>query len=178
MPPRAAHWSWVAVCATLVACGSSATRPAGQARGPVNATAGSYAGASLGMTIPALRARLGDPLHTNDNPYYTPSQAPPLLAADNYHDWVYPDVGITFVGGRVASLTVYGLGAATGRGVGIGDSLSGVRQAYPTARCQPARGGANPQAPGCRVASGRGVYLYFADNPIKLIGLSAYPFPP
>jgi hypothetical protein len=129
------------------------------------------------MTKPVLKAHLGVPLHTNDNPYYVPSQAPPLLPADNYHDWVYPDVGVTFVGRRVASLTVYGLGAATGRGVGIGDSLSAVRQAYPGARCQGARGGVNPQAPGCEVTAGRGVYLYFADSPIKLIALSAYPFP-
>jgi hypothetical protein len=174
---HARRWAWLAVCGVLAACGSSQTRTPGQARGAVDATTGSYAGATLGMTIPALQARLGDPMHTNDNPFYAPSQAPPLLAADNYHDWVYPDVGVTFVAGRVASLTVYGLGAATGRGTGIGDPLSDVRQAYPGARCQPARGGVNPQSPGCAVTAGRDVYLYFSGSPIKLIGLSSYPYP-
>ncbi len=138
--------------------------------------AGSYDGVGLGVTTATLRARLGPRLPTNDNPYYTPAQAPPLLPADNYHDWVYPDVGVTFVDGRVASLTVYGLGAVTGRGVGVGDALSSVGRAYAGARCQPARGGVNPEAPGCQVTVGHGVYVYFSDDPIKLIALSAYPF--
>jgi len=173
----ARRWAWLVVCGALAACGATQTSTPGQARGTINATAASYAGARLGMTIAALEARLGAPLPTNDNPYYEPEQAPPLLPADNYFDWVYPDVGVTFVAGRVASLTVYGLGAATGRGPGIGDSLSGVRQSYRGARCQPGRGGVNPQAPGCEVSTARGVYLYFAGDPIKLIALSAYPFP-
>jgi len=129
------------------------------------------------MTIGQLHQRLGDPLHTNSNPFYTASQAPPLLPADNYHDWVYPDVGITFVAGRVASMTVYGLGAATGRGVGVGDPLSGVPRAYRGARCRSARGGVNPAAPGCEVTAAPGVYLYFGGNPITLIAMSSYPYP-
>lgn len=174
----ARRWAWVAACGALAACGAAATSTPGQSRGTIAAASGGYAGAYLGMTIAALERRLGRPLHTNDNSYYTPAQAPPLLPSDNYRDWVYPDVGVTFVNGRVASLTVYGLGAATGRGVGIGDPLSSVRAAYPAARCQPARGGANPVAPGCEVVAGRGVYMYFGDDPIKLIALSAYPYPP
>jgi len=174
---RPHRWAWVAVAGVLAACGGSTTSTPGQARGAIDASTGSYGAARLGMTIFALHARLGNPLHTNDNPYYLPAQAPPLLAADNYHDWVYRDVGVTFAAGRVASLTVYGLGAETGRGVGIGDSLSGVSRTYRGARCQPARGGPNPAAPGCAVVGGRGVYLYFSGNPITLIGLSAYPYP-
>ncbi len=166
----------LALCVALAACGSSSTPTPGQARGVISGATGSYAGLPLGATIAQLHARFGAPLPTNDNPYYTPAQAPPLLAADSYLDWVYRDVGVTFIAGRVASLTVYGLGAATGRGVGIGDPLSGVRPAYPGARCQPARGGVNPEAPGCQVAAGRGVYLYFSGDPIKLIALSSYPF--
>ena len=169
-------WGLAVVCVALAACGSSSTSTPGQARGAITVAAGSYAGVHLGFTIAALQSRLGRPLHTNDNPYYTPEQAPPLLAADNYNDWVYPDVGVTFIAGRVASLTVYGLGAATGRGIGIGDPLAGVSSAYPGARCQPARGGVNPEAPGCQVNAGNGVYVYFSDSPIKLIALSAYPF--
>ncbi len=174
---RARRWAWVVACGALAACGASATSTPGQARGTISAATASYAGASLGMTIPALSARLGPPLHTNDNGYYTPAQAPPLLPADNYRDWVYPDVGVTFVNARVASLTVYGLGAETTRGVGVGDPLSSVPRAYPGARCEPARGGPNPAVPGCEVVAGHGVYLYFSDDPIKLIALSAYPFP-
>ncbi len=175
----ARRWAWVAACGALAACGAAATSTPGQSRGTIAAASGGYAGAYLGMTIAALERRLGRPLHTNDNPYYTPAQAPPLLPSDNYRDWVYPDVGVTFVNGRVASLTVYGLGAATGRGVGIGDpavqrarGLS--RGALPTRRAA----APTPWRPGCQVNAGRGVYMYFGDDPIKLIALSAYPFPP
>ncbi len=175
---RLPTWSLgcLAMCIALAACGGSSTPTPGQARGVISGVTGSYAGLPLGATIAQLHARFGAPLATNDNPYYTPAQAPPLLPADNYFDWVYPDVGVTFIGARVASLTVYGLGAATGRGVGIGDPLSSVRPAYPDAGCQPARAGVNPEAPGCEAVGGRGVYLYFSGDPIKLIALSAYPF--
>jgi hypothetical protein len=166
----------VAVCVSLAACGSSSTSTPGQARGVISGAAGTYASLPLGATIAQLRARFGAPLPTNGNPYYTPAQAPPLLPADSYFDWVYPDVGVTFIAGRVATMTVYGLGASTGRGVGIGDPLSSVRQAYGGASCQGARGGPNPEAPGCQVAAGRNAWLWFSDDPIKLIALSSYRF--
>ncbi len=174
IPPH--KWTWAAICLALAACGATGSSTPGQSRGGISVAAGSYAGVHLGVTTQRLHALLGNRLRTNDNPYYTPAQAPPLLPADNYHDWVYPDVGATFVDGRVASLTVYGLGAATGRGVGIGDPLSTVPRAYPGARCEPRRGGVNPAAPGCQVTAGHGIWVYFSDDPIKLIALSAYPF--
>jgi hypothetical protein len=178
MRATASRLLWPVVCLALVGCGAVqvGTSTPGQARGTILATAGSYDGARLGMTTAQLESALGIHLAASDNPYYTPAQAPPFLPADNFGDWVYPDVGVTFVAGEVASMTIYGLGAATARGVGIGDPLARVSQTYGAARCEPAHGGVNPEVAGCQVVAARGVYLYFSGSPIKLIALSSYPF--
>ncbi|HTX00874.1 MAG TPA: hypothetical protein VMD59_18985 [Acidimicrobiales bacterium] len=169
----------LATAAVLTGCGSSGSPSPGPARGAINLIDGTYAGLQLGASINSLHRHFGPPLPTNNNPYYTPSQAPPFLPADDIYDDVYPDVNITFAEARVASMTVYGLGASTGRGVGIGDALSNVARAYAGhVVCRPGRGGLNPEAPGCQVHVSPGVYAYFGSNPIKLIALSDHTMMP
>ena len=168
----------LAIAVALAGCGSGAPAP-GPARGTINLIAGTYAGLPLGASINSLHRHFGPPLPTNNNPYYSASQAPPFLPADDIYDDVYPDVNITFAEARVVSMTVYGLGASTGRGVGIGDALSNVPRAYAGhVVCQPGRGGLNPEDPGCQVHLSPGVFAYFGSNPIKLIALSDHTMMP
>jgi hypothetical protein len=172
----------VLLAALLCGCtGQSAPPSPGLAQGTIDTLHGTYRGVYLGM---ALRGRnhttvrgtvvyqLGEPLPTNDDTYLDPAQAPPFLPADNPYDWVYPDVSITIVKGFVASMTIYGRGAVTTSGIGIGDRLSSVVSVYPRARCSPGRKGAQPEDPGCQIHPAAGHWVYFGGDPIRVIAIS------
>ena len=169
----------IAAGALLGGCGSSGTTASpGEARGIVDELRGSYDGVALGEPLAAARRRLGPPLGGHSDGFLTTAQAPPYLPADSPADVVYPDVDLTSVAGRVASFTVYGLGAGTGRGIGLGDALDGVRTAYRHVRCVRARAGANPRDAGCEAQTAPGVHLYVGGSPIKVIVLSSRPVIP
>lgn len=156
-------------------CGGSSHTTPGRAVGNVDERRGAYRGIHLGMRSETVAVLVGAPLPRHDNPYLSPASAPPFLPADTPDDFVYPDVALTFVGDRVASITVYGQGAATTRGVGVGSSLAEVGALYAGVRCIPRRGGTQPEDPGCEVALGPRRYLYFSGDPIALITVSQLP---
>ncbi len=162
------------VAFVLAGCGTAQMPSPGLARGPINELRGAYDGVPLGASLETLQNGLGVALSTNDNPYITPAQRPPFLPSDNPYDWIYPDADITFVKGHVASITVYGKGAATMRGVSIGDPLSEVPRVYKRAGCVPGNGGPEPLDPGCQVQFGPHVFVYFSGDPIHDVSLSQY----
>jgi hypothetical protein len=167
----------IALLAAVSACaGCASSRPApGRAVGTIEERAGAYRGIHLGMRSETVAVLLGAPLPRHDDPYVDPRAVPPFLPADTPADFVYPDLDLTFVGDRVASMTVFGQGAATTRGASIGSSLKEVPALYGHARCRPGRGGTQPEDPGCQVAVAPGRYLYFSGDPISLISISTMP---
>ena len=177
MPGVRALLAALALLAAGGACaGCGSTRPTpGQAVGNIIERDASYRGIHLGMRSETVAVLLGAPLPRHDDPYVDSRDLPPFLPADTPADFVYPDVDMTFVHDRVSSMTVFGQGAATTRGVAIGSPLAQVRTAYPAARCLAARKGVDPEAAGCQVTLGRGRYLYFGGDPIALIVLSSFP---
>ena len=165
----------LAAIAVGTGCGSSAPTP-GRAVGSIDERTAEYRGIHLGMRSEAVAVLLGAPLPSHDNPYVDTKNVPPFLPADTPADFVYPDVAITFVNDRVASMSVFGQGAATSRGISLGFPLASVSRTYRgRVRCLRGRGGSDPESPGCQVAIGPHDYLYFSGDPISLIVLSAYP---
>jgi len=159
----------------LTGCGSTSARRAAAARGPVVELTASYHGVRLGTPLARVAALLGPPLKRHDSPYLQPRDAPPFLPEDNPGEYVYPDVNVTFVAARVASLTVYGREAATSLGVRLGGALAQVPMTYAASavRCLGPRGGSQPLDAGCQVTLGPDRFLYFGGDPIRSIALSA-----
>lgn len=164
--------SAASVVLVLLAGGCGAATPSpGAARGLIDAHRGTYRGVRLGMSVGSAAFLLG-PVPTNDNEYLPIADRPPFLPADNPYDWVFADEALTFVEGQVASMTIYGRGALTERGVGVGQPLAAVSRAYPSARCLPDRGGSAPVAAGCQVRVTHTRFVYFSGDPIRAIALT------
>jgi hypothetical protein len=178
--PAAARRLAAVLClgAGLGGCGSGSSTLPGPAEGTVHAAAASYRGVSLGTKLDDIGARLGPPLGTNNTPFLKPAVQPPFLPSDSPFDKIYPDVRLTLVAARVASISVYGRGARSDSGVGLGDRLGRVRAAFPDAVCVPGRRGLDPEAPGCQIRPAHGVYEYFSGDPVVLIALSGHSIVP
>jgi hypothetical protein len=148
----------------------------GRSRGRVTESVGAYAGVHLGDSKAVLVKALGEPLLKQGPDIVDSENSPQFLPADA-PDAVYRDLEATFIHGKVASMTIYGQGARTTGGVKIGDPLASVKPAYESARCRPTgRGGEREISPECDLMVGPHTYLYFGDDPIKLIVLSSKPF--
>lgn len=156
------------------ACGATAARRAGAARGPLDELSASYHGIRLGTPLDRVATPLGPRLHRHDNPYLPPRSTPPFLPEDNPGEYVYPDVEVTFLAAHVSSITVYGRGAVTRLGVRLGGALAQVGATYAATnvRCLAPRGGSQPLDPGCQVVLGPARFLYFGGDPIRSIALS------
>jgi hypothetical protein len=89
----------------------------------------------------------------------------------------YDDVRVFAVRGRVSELEVYGKGARTAGGVAIGDPLSRVKRVYRGVTCFPLRNQAEfLRSARCELKTAPHVFLYFGDDPIKVINLATGPF--
>ncbi|MDX6653038.1 MAG: hypothetical protein QOJ38_1819 [Solirubrobacterales bacterium] len=151
--------------------------PVHPARGPINEIDGSYAGVRLREPIAQARRRFRDRLPVAESPVIDQESFPGRLPADTPKDDVYPDAEMTQRHGRVASILVYGAGARTSRGIAVGDSLDLVRQRYPRASCESAgtHGGEFFHSADCEVQVAPYRYVYFGDDPIRLIVLTYGP---
>jgi hypothetical protein len=98
------------------------------------------------------------------------------LPADTKHDAVYPDAEVTFVKGRVASISVFASKVRTLRGVRVGDRLRAVRRRYSVV-CWPPQilGDIGSVDARCETA-GNGSHLYFGGDPISVLVISTEPF--
>jgi hypothetical protein len=151
-----------------------------RARGPVDETAASYAGVALDDPAQRINARLG-PLPAYGqapDPLSELGAEPIFLPADSASMWTYGDVELTAKGGRVASMLVWGKGARTLRGVGVGDDLDQASEAYGSAlRCtHDYSNGEYVYTPRCEMELAPRRYLYFGGDPIVVIGLSTADF--
>ena len=79
--------------------------------------------------------------------------------------------------GRVHDLIVTQDGAATRRGVSVGDPLEEARDAYPALDCGDAGGGEYEEYPYCAGRVGPGRYAWFGNDPIHSIMLADRPMP-
>ena len=154
----------------------------GPARGGVDELHRSYAGVRLGDRRSMLRQRLGAPVWTKDEDTpMTYGLAPNTMVADTPLTYAYRDAEFNFVRRRVAGILVYGDGAKTRAGVGIGDSLGKARAAYgKRLRCDDESDGGEygPIAARCSKPLGRDAYLFFSGDPIEVIVVSRRPFTP
>lgn len=174
------------VCALIIvsllvgACSVVYSAHPGNARGQIQEVLGRYDGVWLGQPRSLALRRLGRTARSDDDPYADQANEPESLPADQPGVAVYRDVQLTFVRHRVASITVYGRGARTSRGVEIGDSLDRVRARYartaPRLRClPPEEGHAYQLTSRCLMKLGRH-FLFFGGDPIAVIALSVAPF--
>jgi hypothetical protein len=158
--------------------------PVTAARGKINERAGSYAGVRLGDRGSTVVPKLGKPI---------PASQRPLAARDSYigPDLLpcaspecrgtllrYRDAEVFITQHRVSAIEVFGSGARTESGVAIGDSTNEAHAAFPSATCHLERWqlGEYDKSPRCELMLGPCVFLYFGDDPIQLIDLSALPF--
>jgi hypothetical protein len=92
----------------------------------------------------------------------------------------YQDASFLLYGNRVCTITIIEDGAATGRGVAIGDPLDEARLAYPKLRCgeQPIEVDVEDPAtvPYCSGMIRRNRYLAFINDPIDTIELGISRF--
>jgi hypothetical protein len=87
----------------------------------------------------------------------------------------YPDAAFVLLDRRVSAIVVYGSGAKTNRGVGVGDPLAYARSAYHAA-CSPAGGSDITHPAKCDARLGAGTYIEFSGDPIVSVTLSIEPF--
>jgi hypothetical protein len=155
-----------------------------KARGAIKEIVGEYAGIRLGDSRQRVLSRFGkQPKNAPDSsefdhPYFIPSGVGTID---------YGDVSVLFGEadqqrartvnpGRVSDLAIYGRGARTKRGVGIGDSLGRVKSAYPDVRCIPYTSlEHDSRGPSCSTRLAPRRYIYFGGDPITEIDLAVYP---
>jgi hypothetical protein len=173
---------------------SSVKTPA-QARRVIDERAGTYRGVGIGEGKNAIVAHLGAPTSVNRAGNYQPIGR---TLYDNFHPGSggchvgpvvlrgrarfvrYPSSSFILEGGRICSVMVVEPGAATSRGVAIGDALGAARRAYPGIHCAHHRyvndeGIAVVDFPYCTERSGRSRYVWFGGDPIDTIELAANP---
>jgi len=90
----------------------------------------------------------------------------------------YEDVALlsTPTPAGIHSIVISDPRAATQKGVGIGDPLSAAKRAYPTLRCLKAEDSSeSPTAAHCSGQLAPDRYIWFGNDPIKVIALSPTP---
>jgi hypothetical protein len=167
----------VAVLSALVLSGCEPGMPAGPARGRIDEERGSYAGLSLGVPRTEVLLRLGRPVRYAAAPAVDHGEAGPrYLPSDSTPAAIYADADFSFVARRASAFVIYGRGARTDRGIGIGDPLVRAGERY-RATCQPETGGEfGPYSPRCEVRVRRALHLFFGGDPIEVIAVSTEAF--
>jgi hypothetical protein len=177
-----------AVCALLAVgviagCGGQGGEGLARDHGPaprsgINERTGSYGGVRLGDTKASVSKKWGSGKAGGKVPQIDSVHAPTFLPGFSLS---YRDAELTIVRGptgNVGSISVVAHGARTLRGVRVGDRIGKVSKRYSGAVCFPERiiGGDYASSARCELKTAPGVYLYFGDDPIKLIVLSDKPF--
>jgi hypothetical protein len=172
----------------VLGAGCASMSHAGGTTGPrqrsIDELAGSYKGVALGDPQREAIRVFGPPVDT-DNPAYpigisysdggpTSQKNPP-----GYHG--KPDLlrydEVSFLStptpAGIHSIVIADPRAATQRGVGIGDPLSRAKHAYPTLRCFKAENTFESPSPAhCSGKLADGRYIWFGNDPIRIIALS------
>ena len=172
----------VAACGDRPTADRAAADRGAEVRGArIDEIAGTYAGVGIGDTRTKMFRALGPrraggdekvtPLASGENDFgpvtvlFPPSMVRRPVELSFYR---YRYVVFLFVDARMQVFSVVEPGAATNRGVRIGDPLEKVRTRYPELRCAIAREGTEygPKFPACsgRVAKGRSIW--FGGDPV------------
>lgn len=154
----------------------------------VDERSGVLGGVRFGDSVAEVRVRMGRPTDNADGffPEDTDFTGPPSIPAPpsdqrpptrpepmHYEDTAFlvsPTVG-------VYAMATFADGARTRAGIGVGDELSGVDEAYPQVVCgsavagEPLFGGDPPTYPWCRTGVGN-VGVFFGGDPIESITLT------
>jgi streptogramin lyase len=187
---------WVPHAADATLAVVKRTDPAPVARtpgGPIDELAGTYKGVGIGDTAARVREVLGRPgkwstreaIHPLDVDFLSVSYGPSFTFQKveltlpggrvlRYGDvFFYPCARRTRCRGKVAAFEVNAPGTRTVGGVGIGDRLRAARSRYRLKCFTPSGRSEYVEYPSCegRIAPNR--YIYFSNDPIDNIGLSA-----
>jgi MFS family permease len=124
------------------------------------------------IRLPGGAAEAGAPLRIPRT--LTPRSPTPPIA------YRYADgTAVLFAGGRVEALVITSSSAETARGVGVGDALAKVRQAYPHAYCAGQRAASSVLGvPYCTVPLEGGRSLRFGQDPVASITVASPPLLP
>jgi len=160
----------------------------GGATGPrqrsIDELAGSYKGVALGDSKSAAIRAFGKPAATTGpstplgSDFY---DGGPLIQRNPHGYAKRPDLlryeNVAFLStptpSGIHSIVIADPRAATQRGVGIGDPLSRAKQAYPTLRCFKAEDTFESPSPAhCSGKLADGRYIWFGNDPIRIIALS------
>jgi hypothetical protein len=108
----------------------------------------------------------GGPLSQKNPPGY--DKKPDLLRYENVAFLSTPTPS------GIHSIVIDDPRAATQKGVGIGDPLEAAKNVYPSIRCQPERdrGEYAPDPAHCSGKLADGRYIWFGNDPIRIIALS------
>jgi hypothetical protein len=153
--------------------------------GEIDENAGTYRGVGLGDPIPAIKHVFGEQRPAGDYEPGAPFRYPegghdgPLVISFGDYDpfgptFRYYDVVFIFKGRQgLGAFEVVEPGAATRRGVGIGDPLEAAERAYPELAC----GTVNEDTeyveyPACAGKLGPGRFIWIGGDPIKSITMS------
>jgi len=162
--------------------------PSGPRQRSIDELAGSYKGVALGDPRAAAIRVFGQPVSTTgpsspigsdfDDGGPLSQKNPP--GYDKKPDLLRYD-GVAFLStptpAGIHSIVVDDPRAATQKGVGIGDPLAAARKAYPTVRCHPEqdRGEYAPDPAHCSGMLAPGRWIWFGNDPIRVIALSPTP---
>jgi hypothetical protein len=148
----------------------------------VDPAKGTVQGVSLGATKAQAVARLGPAPPWNGDQSVQPLKedwdeigAPSAMPFPGTPDVLrYDHTTVVLENGRVISVVTAERGATTPGGVGVGDDLDTVREAYPTLRCWDApSGGGHGTYPVCSGRLSGDRWLWFGRDPIKSISLAS-----
>jgi hypothetical protein len=143
---------------------------------------GAYGPVALGDSTEAMFASFGERAPAGFDESMTPLGAdefegPTFIPIEAWDDvYRYDDVVFWFHAGEVAGFEITSPGATTSRGIGVGDDLDDVVDAYPELECGEAPAGDIDTYPYCsgRIAPDR--WAWFGGDPISTITFSSRGF--
>ena len=187
-PARGAGARAAALVLALVAlgCGSSGDDDPPEGPPTVDERAGTYRGVGLRSTLADARTRLGtaregpsEPLAPlGDRPLETGVPTGPRnpKGMGPQTVWRFREAAMVADRGRAWLAVFTAKDARTTAGVGVGSTLDEARRAYPGSYCATANEGTGYVTfPFCTVRVAAGRHLWFAHDPVGVVGVSFAP---
>lgn len=168
---------------------ASDSEPAPRAARVIDETLGKYRGVGIGDSAADVRRVFGarefadvsrEPMMPLDADFRDDGgpmviEFPDKPAAERQAVLRYADVSFLLFDGKVFAVVVTDDGAATGRGVAIGNELDSVEQLYEKLTCGEAKPESGPY-PYCAGALGQERHIWFGQDPIGSITMATTPF--
>jgi hypothetical protein len=180
VPPALLLFFGVTALSFFLGCGSQVGGSA-ETRS-VNELMGTYRGAGLDDSSTKIVAAFGKSPPLENDPVIPLSSEVGELALNNHPscpvsgpELRYQQVSFGLEDDRVCDMLIVQDGAATTKGVAVGDALDDAHRAYPTFQCGDAYRSEDSTIPYCsgKVAESR--YLWFGGDPINVIEMNTEP---